>query len=155
MFSIYGSLFWGSVKAGRKGKMSHCQRYYTCQSGNVWMNLVNTSVQFCVILLYATPHEIFSWRNLESLVLECVIHLNESGIPLKIGIRNPLSSTDRESGIQYLESGIHSVESRIQDCLTSPGAIKKCDKEVSGKLPTYPSPKPALTLTYHLGQNVA
>ena len=91
------------------------------------MNLVNTSVQFCVILLYATLHEIFSGRNLESLVLECVIHLNESGIPLKIEIRNPLSSTNRESGIQYLESGIHSVESRIQDCLTSHGAIKKCD----------------------------
>ena len=26
---------------------------------------------------------------------------------------------------------------------------------VSGKLPTYPSPKPTLTLTSHLGQNVA
>ena len=25
---------------------------------------------------------------------------------------------------------------------------------VSGKLPTYPSPKPTLTLTSHLGQNV-
>ena len=25
---------------------------------------------------------------------------------------------------------------------------------VSGKLPTYPSPKPTLTLTCHLGQNV-
>ena len=27
-------------------------------------------------------------------------------------------------------------------------------KYVSGKLPTYPSPKPTLTLTSHLGQNV-
>ena len=26
--------------------------------------------------------------------------------------------------------------------------------DVSGKLPTYPSPKPTLTLTSHLGQNV-
>ena len=25
---------------------------------------------------------------------------------------------------------------------------------VSGKLPTYPSPKPTLTLTSHLGQNI-
>ena len=30
------------------------------------------------------------------------------------------------------------------------GSIK-----VSGKLPTYPSPKPTLSLTSHLGQNVA
>ena len=33
-----------------------------------------------------------------------------------IRIQNP-SSTDKESGIQYLESGIHGVESRIRDCL--------------------------------------
>ena len=37
------------------------------------------------------------------------------------GIRIPhnwnLSSTDKESRIQYLGSGIHGVESRIQDCL--------------------------------------
>ena len=33
-----------------------------------------------------------------------------------IGIQNP-SSADKESWIQYLESGIHSVEFRIQDCL--------------------------------------
>ena len=26
--------------------------------------------------------------------------------------------------------------------------------DVSGKLPSYPSPKPTLTLTSHLGQNV-
>ena len=26
---------------------------------------------------------------------------------------------------------------------------------VSGKLPTYPSPKPTLALTFHLGQNVS
>ena len=33
-----------------------------------------------------------------------------------IGIHNP-SSTDKKYGIQYLESGIHGVESKIQDCL--------------------------------------
>ena len=40
----------------------------------------------------------------------------KSGIQPMIGIWNP-SSTDKESKIQYLESGIHGVESRIQDCL--------------------------------------
>ena len=42
--------------------------------------------------------------------------LKESGIPLTIGIRNP-NSINKESRIQYLESGICGVESRIQDCL--------------------------------------
>ena len=32
------------------------------------------------------------------------------------GIRN-LSFTDKECGLQYLESGIHSVQSSIHDCL--------------------------------------
>ena len=40
----------------------------------------------------------------------------ESKIPLTVGILDP-SSTDRKSRIQYMESGIHRVESRIQDCL--------------------------------------
>ena len=39
----------------------------------------------------------------------------ESGTLLRIGIQNS-SSTDKESWIQYLESEIHGVESRIQDC---------------------------------------
>ena len=38
--------------------------------------------------------------------------------PLMIAIGNPLpTSTDKESGIQFLESGIQGVESRISDCL--------------------------------------
>ena len=41
----------------------------------------------------------------------------ESGI-LGFGIQNP-DSTDKDS-LQYLESGIHSLESRIQDCLGFP-----------------------------------
>ena len=45
-----------------------------------------------------------------------LIKLREFGIPQTIGIPNP-SSTKKESGIQYLKSGIHSVESRIQHCL--------------------------------------
>ena len=40
------------------------------------------------------------------------IQLKEYGIPLTIGIRNP-SSTDKKSAVEYLESGIHSLESRI------------------------------------------
>ena len=49
------------------------------------------------------------------------------------GIRNPTndwnlesSSTDKESGIQYLEFLFHAMESRIQDCLGFPShaAIK-------------------------------
>ena len=38
---------------------------------------------------------------------------------ITIGNRNP-SSTDKESEIHHLESGIHSIESRIQDCLGLP-----------------------------------
>ena len=58
--------------------------------------------------------------NPESRALESRIQLKESGIPLTIGIRY-LSSTDKESEIQYLASGILGVESspesRIQVCL--------------------------------------
>ena len=57
--------------------------------------------------------KIFLW-NQESWALESGTWLQESGIPLTIGIQD-LSSTDQESGIQYLESEIHGVESRIQD----------------------------------------
>ena len=40
------------------------------------------------------------------------MQLKESRIPLTTDIRN-LSIIDEKSGIQYLESGIQSVESRI------------------------------------------
>ena len=46
----------------------------------------------------------------KSWALESRILLKESGIPL---IQVPMTKT----GIQYLESGIHGLESRIQDCL--------------------------------------
>lgn len=45
-------------------------------------------------------------------LLECGIQLKDPGIPLVIGIQN-LSSANKESGIQYLGSEIHSVS----DCL--------------------------------------
>ena len=44
------------------------------------------------------------------------LELKESGIPSTIKIRNP-SSTDKETGFQYLESKINGVESKIQKCL--------------------------------------
>ena len=63
----------------------------------------------------------FCWWNPESGKL-----LVESGI-LGFGIRNPSKDLNPESkvpltktGIQYLESVIHGVESRIQDCLGFP-----------------------------------
>ena len=60
----------------------------------------------------------FCLWNTESWALESRIQLKESEVPLMIGIliQNP-SSTDIESGIQYLQSRIHSVKSKMQDCL--------------------------------------
>ena len=57
--------------------------------------------------------------NPESRALESVIQFKESGIPLKIGIWN-LKLTDMKSGIQYLQSRIHSVNSSIHDCVGLP-----------------------------------
>ena len=48
--------------------------------------------------------------------MKSVIQPEEWGIPITIEIRNP-SSTDKESVIQYMLSGIHGVESRVEDCL--------------------------------------
>ena len=46
------------------------------------------------------------------------IQLKESGIPITIGIRNPESKFPlTKAGIQYPESGIYHMESRIQDAL--------------------------------------
>ena len=57
--------------------------------------------------------------NSESRALESRIQLKESGISLTIGIRY-LSSTDKESEIQYLESGIHGVESSPESRIENP-----------------------------------
>ena len=57
------------------------------------------------------------WKYPESWDLESInIQLKGFEIPLTMGIQNP-SCTDKEPGIHYLESGIHGVESRIQDYL--------------------------------------
>ena len=70
----------------------------------------------------------WNWRNfclwnLESWALESGIQLKESGILLRIGIQSkvPLEKT----GIKRLESGIHGVESRNQDCLGFPYMRRK------------------------------
>ena len=65
----------------------------------------------------------FCLWNLESWALECGIQLNESRILLRIGIQSkmPLEKT----GIKCLESGIHGVESRIQDYLGFPNMRRK------------------------------
>ena len=52
----------------------------------------------------------------ESRILGFGIRNTAHGIPPTIGIRNP-NSTYKGSEINYLESGIHGVESRIQDSL--------------------------------------
>ena len=50
----------------------------------------------------------------ESWAMKSGLQPKQSRIILTVGIGNP-SSTDKESEIWYLESGIHGVESRIQD----------------------------------------
>ena len=57
----------------------------------------------------------------KSVILGFGIRKTTRGIrnPLTIGIQIP-SSTDKESAIHYLESGIHFMKSRIQDCLVVP-----------------------------------
>ena len=57
------------------------------------------------------------------LFAESGIQLKESEIPLTIGIQNresqiPVPPTAK-TGINYLDYGINSVESRVQDCLRS------------------------------------
>ena len=65
----------------------------------------------------------FCLWNLESWALESGIQLKESGILLRIGIQSkvPIEKT----GIKCLESGIHGLESRIQDCFGFPNMRRK------------------------------
>ena len=62
-------------------------------------------------------------RNPESSALKSVIQLRKSKIPLTAGIQNT-SSADKESGIQYPESGIDRVASRIQDSIGLPDIVR-------------------------------
>ena len=63
--------------------------------------------------------EIFLLWNPQFWALQRRIQLKEYLIAPTIGICNP-SFTDKESGIQYLESRVHDWKSRIQDCLGFP-----------------------------------
>ena len=59
------------------------------------------------------------FRNPESSALKSRTQPKESGIPLKVEIWNSIF-TDKKSGIFFVKSRIHYVESRIQDCLGFP-----------------------------------
>ena len=59
----------------------------------------------------------FCLWNLESWALECGIKLDESGIQSNFQLE--------KTGVRCLESGIHGVESRIQDCLGFPYMKRK------------------------------
>ena len=74
----------------------------------------------------------FCLCNPEYCALESGIQLKESGIPLTMESR--IRVTLKKSGIQYLESGIHGVESRIQDWLWLPymGWINLVEPLLSG-----------------------
>ena len=74
----------------------------------------------------------------ESWALKTGIQIKESGILLTIGIGNP-RYTDKESRIQYLESGMHDVESRFQGCLGFPYILQRVNQRRSGKECVYES----------------
>ena len=84
--------------------------------------MTNNTVAVIVSSKYLQVNEIHdikeSFNILVVFTIFVGIQLKESGIPLTIGIRNP-SSTDKESGI-------YSLESRIQGCLRLPYRRLKC-----------------------------
>ena len=65
---------------------------------------------------------------MESLAFESKIKLNESRIPLMTGIWN-LSFTDKESEIQYLESGIQEpgIQNQKLSCILLHGSMSSFD----------------------------
>ena len=73
--------------------------------------------------------------NPESWTLESGIQLKESGILLRIGIQSkvPLEKTR----IKCLESGIHGLESRIQDCFGFPNMRRKAAHVKNRRLRIY------------------
>ena len=76
--------------------------------------LPNPNLNFKPCCGIRNPRKFCLW-NPESWVLESGIQIKESGIPITIGIQNS-TVLQKNTGIQHLESWIHSVESRIQDC---------------------------------------
>ena len=101
-----------------------------CMAWTIYKSTTNESTLITTVTLYIRESGLrnlgtFCLFDLESGTIFLVqtrilgfwsrIQLKESGIPLRIGIRNP-SSTGKESGLQHLESGIRGAEFRIQDC---------------------------------------
>ena len=82
----------------------------------------------------------------------------DSGFLNVSGTRIP--DSNHQSGFLQLSSGFESPGFRIPQAKISriPESglpyVGQGSFYVSGKLPTYPSPKPTLTLMSHLGQNV-
>ena len=68
----------------------------------------------CVCILSMNQSNRFSSVRLLFCFVRAFSFQGHTKISLTIGIRTP-SSFDKESGIQYLEFGIHSVESRIKE----------------------------------------
>ena len=77
----------------------------------------------------------FCLWNPKSWALESGIQLKESGILLRIGIQSkvPLEKT----GIKCLESGIHGLESRLQDCFGFPNMRRKAAHVKNRRLRIY------------------
>ena len=76
--------------------------------------LPNSNLNFKPCYRIRNPRKFCLW-NPESWVLESGIQIKVSGILITIEIKNS-TVLQKNTGIQYLEPGIHSVESRIQDC---------------------------------------
>ena len=85
----------------------------------MWKHCRELFSLYLVILFYFCDFELIIWnpnpRNFCLWNPESRIKFKEFGTPQTIGIPNP-SSSNKESDIQYLKSGIHSVKSRIQHC---------------------------------------
>ena len=91
--------------------------------------LVESGIREILACGIRNPRNSCLW-NPEYWALDSGIHFKESGIPLTIRIQNP-SSTEKEFGIQHLESGIHGVESRIQHCPEFPCFRIKLSSKIS------------------------
>ena len=126
---------------------------WTC-CGQCSKNVFISTCQEIYVQMHWTSHHSTNIKN--SGIASCKENeIPESGkfLPLESGIldfgirnttqriRNP-SPTEKESRIEYLESGIHGVESRIQTCLGFP-YIGRQELLVQWKpAPPHPNPPP-------------
>ena len=115
-----------------------------CHKASLSVFIPNQEVLKCLVVGIGNPGNFCLWIQ-ESRVLESEIQLKDIGIPLTVGIRNP-RSTNTESRIQDLKSGIPSMGSRIQGCLLFTQTprmeflcINKKKLEFDDPLQTYPN----------------